>query len=110
MVMGRIAEAPRFDEQVGRCGVEGERGPCNERGVARVMVAAFEYDHSEWGPYVGEYVRLAVCAEHRKRIEDEYQSIRAAEEELQAQRQSAEERVAELEAQLEAAKRARDRI
>lgn len=108
--MGRIVEAPEFDDHVGRCGVEGERGPCNERGVARIMVAAFEYDHTEWAPYVGQYVWLEVCAEHRERIEDDYQRALAVEAKLQAQRQSADARVAELESQLEAAKRERDRI
>lgn len=106
----RFMEAPQFDEGVGWCGAEISGGPCDERGVARVMVATFEYDYSGWGPYVGEYVWLAVCAEHRKSIEDDYKVARAVEAKLEANRKAADERVAELEAQLEAAKRARDRI
>ena len=106
----RFVEAPQFDEGVGQCGVEGARGPCDERGVARIMVAAYEYDHGEWAPYVGEYVWLVVCAEHRKQIKDDYECAMAVEAQLEAERKAADERVADLEAQLEAAKRARDRI
>ena len=105
-----IVEAPEFDEGVGWCGVEISGGPCDERGVARVMIAASEHDHGEWAPYVGQYVWLGVCAEHRKSIEDDYKVALAVEAKLEADRKAADERVADLEAKLEAAKRERDRI
>lgn len=102
-----IVEAPEFDEQVGQCGAQSGYRPCDERGVARIMVAAYEYDHGEWAPYVGQCVWLVVCAEHREQIKDDYECAMAV---LEADCKAADERVAELEAQLEAAKRARDRI
>lgn len=105
-----IVERPEFDEHVELCGVETGIGSCPETGVARVQIATFEYDHTEWAPYVGQYVMVVVCAEHKTRIEDDHQRAQAGEEERVERREAASERVRELEAQLREAQRERDRI
>jgi hypothetical protein len=107
-VLEIVFDMPEADARVGTCGLrDDDYNPCRKKGVIRVEVEVREYDMyeeaREFRPYTGETVMVAMCADHKAKMETAYIASKQYYQDLANKREEKAAEVERLRAQLETA-------